>query len=430
MSHRLNWALVPEPAVLLIDEAHQLEQNVANVHSDGLSLSSLVSKLKHSKSPAKAVKAVRELSSFLQSVGLDSDRQLNLSQADDATKNNTKMHLETLSSLLKSKSFSKIDRIDIVRRILFNTRAVLAGESTDSAYLSFSPDRRYPTISTGKSNLGLILGSLWKSIHGGAVLASATLYIKDQYGEDKCDYICDILSIPSSRLHSTPPVIAEWLTSVPTLNVPSPLIAKGLSRPSVDDAESMQDWISTIVKKIEDIATQAKGGTLVLATSYAQLSMLIPQMQAIGIPSERIFVQEKNKKLAVTEQDFREAHKKGLRPLWLALGAAWTGLDLTDTNTDIEDTLLTDLAILCCPIGLNRTNTMSARIEARSINPIIKESMMMLKQGLGRLMRDPTQANRNIWFLDGRIYCPWKGMDEFQKLVIRALSQYKKVNTF
>jgi len=105
-------------------------------------------------------------------------------------------------------------------------------------------------------------------------------------------------------------------------------------------------------------------------------------------------------------------------------------LDLTDNNIDIEDTLLTDLVILCCPIGLNRTNTMSARIEARSINPIIKESMMMLKQGLGRLMRDPKQTNRNIWFLDGRIYCPWKGMDDFQKLVIRALSQYKKVTDF
>lgn len=424
MSHKLNWALVPAPALLLIDEAHQFEQNVANVHSDGLSLNALASKLKHGKSPAKTIKAVRELSVFLQSIDIDNVGQINLMQIDDTTINKTKALVETLSGLLKSKSFSKVDRIDVVRRILFNTKAVLSRESTDSSYLSFSPDRRYPTISTGKSNLGLVLGSLWKAIHGGVVLASATLYIKDQYGEDKCDYICDILFIPSSRIHSTTPVIAEWLTSIPKLYTPSPLAAKRLARPKLNDETATKEWINALSIKIENIGNQAKGGTLILTTSYSQIAMLIAKMSALGIPSERIFVQEKNKKLAVTEQEYREAHKKGLRPIWLALGGAWTGLDLSDHNAE-EDTLLTDLVIICCPIGLNRSNTMIARIEARSMSPINKESIMMLKQGLGRLMRDPKQTNRNIWFLDGRIYCPWKGMEHFQKLVIRTLLQYK-----
>lgn len=437
MSHRLSWALVPEPAVLFVDEAHQFEQNVANVHNDGLSLYSLTSRLRFSKAPTKAVKAVHELTSFLQTSALDGDGLFNLAQANDANKSGIKLHLEKITSILKSKTYADVERIDLVRRVISNTLSVLDGKSTDSAYLSFSPDRRYPTISTGKSNLGLVLGSLWKGIQGGAVLASATLYIKNQYGEDKCDYICDILEIPSSRLHVTTPVIAEWMTSVPTLHVPSVATAKTIARPTQDKdcsaedySQLMQNWLLNVFKKIESISKKAKGGTLVLATSYAQLDILNTHLLASGLAKERIFVQEKNKKLAVTEQAFRDAHKKGLRPIWLALGAAWTGLDLKEKNTEIKDTLLTDLVIACCPFGLNRTNTMNARIEARSMNPIIKEALMMLKQGLGRLMRDATQTERNLWFLDGRIYCDWKCMDEFKKSVLKILGQYKKQKQF
>lgn len=382
--------------------------------------------------PAKSVKAVQELSTLLQTSTLEDDGLVNLAQADDAIKSGIRLHLERISSLLKSKSYNNVERIDLVRRVISNTLAVLEGKSTDSVYLTFSPDRRYPTISTGKSNLGLILGGLWKAIRGGAVLASATLYIKNQYGEDKCDYICDILAIPSSRLHMTSPVIAEWVTSVPTLNIPSATAARAIARPRppVDDARLIQDWLDNVAKRIEIIFKQARGGTLVLATSYAQLSVLNAHLHDSGIPAELIYVQEKNRKLAVTEQAFREAHAKGQRPIWLALGAAWTGLNLREINTEIEDTLLTDLVIVCCPFGMNRTNTMNARIEAKSMNPIIKEALMMLKQGLGRLMRDATQTDRNIWFLDGRIYCEWKGMEEFQKSAVKTLSQYKKICTF
>jgi len=437
MSHRLKWALVPLPAVLLIDEAHQFEQNVANVHSDGLSLYSLVSRLKHSKSPAKAVKAVHQLTEFLQTPALEGDSNINIVQSSDSVKNGIKSHLNQLASILKSKTYSNVDRINIVRRVIANTQSALEGTSSDSAYISFSPDRRYPTISTGKSNLGLVLGSLWKEIHGGAVLASATLYIKNQYGEDKCDYICDILAIPSSRLHITAPVIAEWMTSIPQLHTPSETAAKLIARPFFNKGDSIEAyeilverWLNSLAAKINKVADNAKGGTLVLATSYAQLSVLNGHLIGSGIPSERIFMQERNKKISATEQAFREAHKNGLRPIWLALGAAWTGLDLKETNAEIEDTVLTDLVILCCPIGMNRTNTMNARIEARSMNPIIKEALMMLKQGLGRLMRDPTQTDRNIWFLDGRIFTEWKGMEELQKSVIKLLMRYKKQKNF
>ena len=436
MSHRLNWALLPEPSVLIIDEAHLFEQSVANVHSDALSLSSLISRLRKAGAPAKGVKAINEFVAFLQSAANEGGAMINMNQATDVFKIKAIAQLEVLQGLFKSKSYKEVERIDVVKKIVTNTIDVLKGKAQDSAYLSFSPDRRYPSISTGKSNLGLILGGLWKGIHGGAVLASATLYIKNQFGDDKCDYICDILAIPASRLYVTHQVITSWLTSIPELHVPSQILAQKIARPDAKkykNEESLlkaeQNWLDNLAKEIAVISEKAKGGTLILATSYSQVSQLGEYLIRLGIEEERVVTQDRNRKIAVTEQSFREAHKKGLRPIWVGLGSAWTGLNLAESDGAIEDTLLTDLIIVCCPIGMNRTNTMNARIEARSIQPLIKEALMTLKQGLGRLMRNERQKNRHIWFLDGRIYSEWKGMEEFQQSILKIFSLYKNRKT-
>lgn len=434
ISHMVRWTLLPEPAVLIIDEAHQFEQNVANVHSNSVSMFSLARRLGlQSESPAAAVKAIRKLWSLLQSVEAPND-QLNLHASHDALPAEAiKQCMSDAIAALKSKKHDAVDQIRTDRQALADALAVMTGASTDRAYVLFSPDRRFPSIQSGKSDLGLILGSLWKTAAGGSVLASATIYTQDRYGDYKSDYIADVLSLPGTRTSTPPPVIAKWVTEVPVLHLPSKDKCKTLARPGQairkTDPLAEKQWIGHVAENLLQVVNKAQGGTLVLVSSYWQAEHLHEGLAHMGVPKERIISQQRDRKLAVSENKFRLLHGEGVRPIWIALGAAWTGLDIRDKESE-NDTLLTDLVIACCPVGMNRTNTMNARIGARKMQPIIKEALMMLKQGLGRLMRDGKQTGRHLWFLDGRIWTEWNGMKNFQQSVEAMLRNYPNREIF
>lgn len=434
-SQKNMWNLLPEPCVLVIDEAHQFENAVASAHSDSVSLFSLRNRIsKESGASKSTVKAVNKFINYFR----DANRSISNNQEGMQINLKTCVNipsevieqLEAILTAIKSKKNDNVPNIKNDRIVFANAIKAINGESQQSAYLSFSPDRRFPSIMAGKSNLGEILGSLWKTAKGGAILASATLYLKDSQGNNKNDYIADILKLPGSRTHCPSPVISTWITNIPVLHTPDPkniALCESLARPNKannKDEKNGELWIADIAKECAKIVTQSKGGSLILVTSYHQVSGIAEGLIANGIPADRIIMQQRNKKLAVFENEFCGAHKNNMRPVWIALGGAWTGLDLKDESTK-PDTLLTDLIIACCPIGLNRTTTMNARIEARSTQPIIKEALMMLKQGLGRLMRDEDQRDRNIWFLDGRVWIKWPGMESFQNAVKKMLESYK-----
>ena len=436
ISHMSGWALLPEPAVLVIDEAHQFEQSIASIYSNSVSMFSLMHRLNtQSKAPTKAVKAVRDFINTLRSINSDA-QQINLQkEALDIPIEKIKEHIQTISDILKSKSHKDVEQIDNDKQALMDTLRSISGASTDRAYLSFSPDRRFPSIMAGKSNILGILGALWKTAQGGAVLASATIYTQDKFGDFKSDYIADVLALPSSRLYAPPPVIAKWVTDVPILHIPSAAKCSALARPNILARKESEDaeinWVGELVKEIKTITKNSKGGTLVLATSYWQVEQIAAGLAAAGVKKARIIEQKRERKMALTVEEFRELHKNGLRPIWVALGGAWTGLDLKKEKGYLsEDTVLTDLVIACCPVGLNRTNTMNARIDARHMQPITKEALMILKQGMGRLMRDERQTNRHIWILDGRIWNEWNGMLDFQKSVEAMLRNYPNQETF
>lgn len=433
-SQKNNWTLLPEPAVLVIDEAHQFEHAVASAHSDSVSLFSLRNRItKEHTSSSKAAKAINSFINYMRDASDAAQSNGDILQVNLKTCANIpsefRSHIETILNTLSAKANSKVANIQNDRRVFADALRAIDGEAQQAAYLSFSPDRRFPSIMAGKSDIRKILGGLWKAAHGGAILASATLHLKDSQGNNKNDYIADILALPGARTHSPMPVIASWVTTIPVLYTPDikdSALCEKLARPSKsardDDSKADAMWLGNLTGEIEKITRHATGGTLVLCTSYHQVTTLAEGLA--GANPDRIIMQQRNKKLSLSEMEFRDAHKKGLRPVWIALGGAWTGLDLSDEDANV-DTLLTDLVITCCPIGLNRTTTMNARIEARSMQPVTKEALMLLKQGLGRLMRDEKQKNRNIWFLDGRIWTKWSGLENFQSSVKMMLNGYK-----
>lgn len=434
-AHQSGWQWFPKPAALIIDEAHQFEQIVAGAYSNRVSLYSLRSalnahRLEHHLGnktiSAKAADEVSNLIGFLKN--WDGGTTLvvdhNNAQYDD-----WRQQMAGLGKLLSSRSLAEVRGIQEARDTIRTALSAQAGAPHQRTYIEYSPDRRFPSVMAGTASVGGILGALWKTMEGGAVLASATLYTPDEFGNPKCDYTASLLAVPASRLDTPTPIIADWITAIPVLHTPSTSKLPLLSRPRRDERteQAETDWLTHVGAEVTAIAGKAKGGTLVLCASYAQVAAIEAALLAHSLPPFRIVAQSGDRKFTLVQKDFRDRHAQGMRPILLATGAAWTGIDLTDKSLSAaDDTLLTDLVIACLPIGLNKTSSMQSRIEKTHTYPIIREALMTLRQGLGRIVRSSEARNKHIWFLDARLWTPWPGMETLQKAAKYLLSQYKQ----
>lgn len=427
-AYQTGWAAFPKPQVLIVDEAHQFEQQIATVFSQQLSLSSLRYHIQavRGTNARKAVVAIDALMKRLRGLDVPEGNGMNRITAE---------HADTLleafrncADTLKGRGLRDVERIAEARDVLSDGIDVLSGKP-GRAYVSFSPDWRFPSLLVGRATVGGLLGDIWRSATGGAVVASATLYLPDEFGNRKCDYIMDVLALPPSRMDTPLPVVARWVTSIPVMHTPNPDLAARLSRPlrTKRDKVSEDQWMDNLALTLRQITEGSLGGTLVLASSFAQAQGLADRLDM----PDRVVCQGRSQKFAVVEEQFRERHAEGRRPVLIGVGTAWTGVDLRDKSVPAqEDRLLTDLVVACCPIGLNQTSTMLARIERTSIKPIVSEGLMILRQGLGRLIRHPDVCNRHIWMLDGRIWGPWPGMEKFTRAASFLVNGYAQRESF
>ena len=442
ISQKTQWAALPKPEVVVIDEAHSFEETLSRANSHFISifsiryrLSNFCRKYKSKKNsiPRKALDVASALMKYCQNIE-HSDLRMKIS-SDTREYEEIYLSLSELSNLTSSRAFAKEVSIqsDLCRLVSDARHDMGATKNTVAIYLEFSPDKRYPSLSIGADSVSLEAGAIWKAVQGGAVLASATMYLTDEYGNSKCDYIVRNLSIPLTRLATPAPIESAHIYTTPNLHYPSKNAIGIFSRPSQKErtVELENIWLTNVSKKVLSIAESSKGGVLVLASSYDQIRAIDlylrtnkPEM------AERLVTPTRGEKFGKKVDEFKSIYKKGGRPVLIGLGPAWTGLDLSDKESDpLNDNLLTDLVIACCPIGLNRSPTMQKRIENNPTYAISKEALMLFKQGLGRLIRRGGLSNRHIWILDGRL---WSGnwLNQFASPAKRILSKYKKFELF
>lgn len=374
--------LPAEIDMLIVDEAHLLEQAFAAINSHALHLQTLDRIIKRNikRGKKKLQLATEKLDAVIRTKG---DFMATISEIPQA--------MPALNELLEAISDLPPQKLDpeaaMVLRIARNAAsAALQGRQT--IRFELSPVKKYPRMIVGRASLENAMMQLWDRT-AGAILVSATLYSLD----GRPNMMRWKLGIPENRCYAPASVHPDWVFKPVTVH----------SRPSLTIPDDSTSWIAQVAGTIEEVATQAAGGTLVLATSYRTAEDLAAQLDShLG---ERLVVQTRQQGALACKIIYMELYKQGKRPVWLGLGAAWTGIDLSDHSSPAsDDRAVSDLVIPRLPMGVNRTLQHERRVRIRGFGVVRQETSWYLRQGIGRLVRREGVAAKNLWLLDPRIY--------------------------
>lgn len=435
---RWNGAL-PAPKTLLIDEAHLFESAVARVNSVQLSLFSMKVSLRRfvatnsvgpKSAAANALRDLTKLGEVLQPLGEMAKVGTVVLNDPEAIPQPAYEAVVAAVSSLKSKMDSKamrgVQHFELYQQAIDGVLRGLKRDALDRVHLHLSAVRGYPSVNSGPASVAIQLRDIWKTAEGGVVLVSATMFSIGEDGEYHCDFMRNVLSLPMSRIATPAPVREPHITGIPTV------LTLGLSShadfvpPSERSGDAALTWKGHIAGAVDRIAKGARGGTLVLCTAYDDVDSLRERLGP-GL-EDRLVVQTPAHRFGTYVAQFKAKHALGLRPILLAVGVAWTGVDLVDDVPPAEDFLLTDLVVVRLPINLGQSTTSRSRAANMGLYPMIQECLLNFKQGLGRLIRRDGVTDRKIWVLDGRIHpaYSWPGMVRLTAGARRLLRDYPK----
>uniref|UniRef100_UPI000477B1FD DEAD/DEAH box helicase family protein n=1 Tax=Thioalkalivibrio sp. ALE23 TaxID=1265495 RepID=UPI000477B1FD len=293
----LERFLLPPHDVLIIDEAHQFEQNASSVLSPSASLDQLPRLAKRLPEPVlkDCPRALEDIESGLKALRgrFPEKGGERLLLADDegyaAVQGEAGRLHEALDTLIGRAERSRTHAPEPgLLALLKRTRSVLGGATGKRVMLqvSSSPVRGYLSLASGAHGLKRLLDRIWPQLDA-AALVSATLYVptRDSRRADVSDgatwysakHLSRVLSLPEDRRRCLPPIRPQWVRD----NVIAHLTRDAEDRPPTsngEDSESyrvaMESWLDRMASHIESIAERASMGTLVLLTSYSDIQGL------------------------------------------------------------------------------------------------------------------------------------------------------------
>lgn len=441
--------LLPPYTVALIDEAHQLESNFSNALSDYCSLRGLVGLLHEYKRLGGKIsqKCIDTADQCLKNISLagsllDNELLALTSERGQKIVPLLASLLSAVGKLVPLPEKSETNLIVLHRRIekvLSILRTVSSERARSAGYIKFSPVRAWPQLYIGRQSVANYLRLLWDTLQSGACV-SATLYLQRE-SDASAKFQQMLLAIPDDRAREFQPVVPMWLTR-PVVAVYTPAFERTaagtwlrpptrsdkLSGSAHDAAE--QRWLTEVAQTIAWIWRTAKGGVLVPMTSYDSVTTL-----AGLLPDDvREVLVQASRDLSLSRQTkrFVEISRSAARPLWLAVGGAWTGLDVSGKHEgfgqDIpaeQDNVITDLVVPRLPFGSNRSITHQYRLSQNSSIPWeLLDTAFRTKQVLGRpVRRENLPKNRRFFVLDGRLSDP--AFAGYTQLIKRLLETYK-----
>lgn len=410
---------------LFVDEAHELEPTQADLAAHSLSLSAMIADVnqlaKVSVSPSlKDLKQqIRQLREVL-SPFADQDR-LPPSPADPQKHQGWMAALGVMKQIVHSieligRSVKRLKVNDRQQHTMQSLRGnqgvmkrVLAGnEFSLRGVVLHSPVKGYISLTFGPASVNRHLIARW-AVTPAAMFLSGSLFHMTSTGVSARFVAASLGAL--DRMSQTRPLHPQWLTASPVLFQPAASTMHRFMPPSGDvTPTALEFWLENVATVIRHAAKDAAGGMLVLLTGYERLAILERKLLE-GSGSNllsRVIDQSPFTGVGYCANEFRRLAKAGERPIWLATGPAWVGVDLSDRSVESpeEDHLLTDLVIPAVPFGLNRSTTHSDRLRRMGFVAEIMSTQQRLRQGLGRLVRREGLQGRRIWLLDGRLVNP------------------------
>lgn len=449
-SRYFGRALVPETDWLILDEAHLFEEAVARAFSDGVSVLSLrlqLRALRESHEPLlRQQRVLSAVDRILEHAAAWQHRFdmaaassfLFVDQPEHAMNAEARAVRRALAdgaaSLLgdvEKVARAKLPGLDLAEPI----RALKAAADGDKPVsLTLSPVKRYPTVHTGSRSVRKPLEGLWER-HDAAMLVSATLYVETQEHGRSAGFLASRLSIPMARAFEAPPAIAPWVLTTPQVLIPPEAEIASLCPPATDEGgeallsageHAYYDALANVVRKAMDTAV---GGTLVLCTSHQAVAAL--QSRLKDAAGARMVASRRGESINQARMQFRRLRAEGIRPVWLATGPAWTGLDLRDNDVAPEDdTLLTDVVVTRLPMMPPSSMVAARRRERGGLGSARLELVFMFRQGIGRLVRAEGLPHRRLWICDGRLFVNEARASHLTQPCRRVLAQYSRRSTW
>lgn len=435
---RLSYAdtsgLLPCPLAVLVDEAHLLESVQASIAANSLSLSRLSLELKSqvwvdlqkvtlaNKAAATVVKLGKMLANIPNETQLPVVRiegvfeDLSILRDWKRAKPVLKLLATHLRSVMKDAAFKKKTTVPakFMRSFRYVDQSIKAIDGILEGYRGFigrSAVRGNVAFTVGPPSIGKHLAARWATTPM-AMFQSGTLLHIGAKGACSKSIIRD-LSLTSDKVSITAPIHPGWLTLTPKLMMPATDQFHRFIPPTGDEINdlSLSFWLHECAKVVNLAATDAVGGMLILMSGYDRLEgMAKALLESHSHLQSRLIVQSRVQRVASSASQFKEMARAGERPIWLATGAAWTGLDLADNliadDRAADDLLLTDLLIPNVPFGLDQTTTHVARVSKFGFAMEAIATQRRFRQGLGRLVRRDGLQHRRLWILDGRLQHP------------------------
>lgn len=410
---------------LLVDEAHLLEAAVANAATEGISFWALQHALRKGDSRKKtrtaAIAACQKVMDNSAAGPLAEGLYWKSQVVADENWQGLLSELRTLGQTLLELTAPGRGK-DTDRSVVNAAQTLRRFSSTSNfpLFLRLSPVRRFPSMSIGARTVVPYFEQFFETQRK-VLFTSGTLYLEDDLGVVTAEYFLRNIGLDRAPgVRCLTPVKTPWLHDCVTLHY-----GKQGSRmcfePPVSNQEEYREspelytadlrkWHQNLAAAIQTISERAAGGTLVLGTAYDDIAAV---KGLIGNKlGKRLLVASRGQSMRLQKSEFIHLAKKGKRPIWITLGGAWTGLDLSDpVITPADDTILTDLVIAKLPFNLNqslsylvRTTSFTRGGRKYSSKVREKEAAFWFKQGVGRLVRRPGVKDRHLWLLDGRLW--------------------------
>ena len=391
---------LPEYRRLLVDEAHLLRANVEAALTTSVSLRQLAASVDEVARTAGGPRVPATVHARLTTAqqALSSHRMMSrggsirINWLDDLGIGDI---LEEVKEALDQVRLPKtpVGRAQHeIARARYALRESLGARNGVRTTVEWSPSRSYPSIAVGPRGLGAEMGFLWGRLTS-ACAVSATLYTENRDGS-AVKYMAERLGVAPDGRTAFEPIRASWTTEAVTVHTPG--ATNAMLTPVRDEASPAHAaWMTSLAMAIAYAQEDETRGTLVLTTSRALTASIRNALVEQGDVDPSRIIDGTLGRMGGNRSAFEAAARAGMRPVWIAQGPAWTGLDL-------DDATIGTLVVAKLPFPPPRPGDTKGS-EPSYDGEQVARMMMTLKQGLGRLVRSRNPAPKRAFVLDGRI---------------------------